>query len=212
MSAMQGDGRAVSNGGQVKVKISLPKRSFSGITWTTLRSLGNSQSVKMSAIFPFVGFWILFNDQVHQFLELSTLSVAPLGHSWLDRVWSNKIFLVYFGLMALGFGSFLYQWRCPYIVKKHGDWSDYVRSDADAMGEFHIASLGNVLGLELHHKGIEPAEVRSIYMQRWFAEQSAEAPWSRLFTATFFYLGLAILAIPSIISAIKIGTIFYDKM
>lgn len=188
------------------------RRRFSWLTWTTLRSLGNSQSVKLSALFPFVGFWILFNDQAHQFLKISVLDGDLSSKSWIESLWLNKIFFVYFGLLFLGIGSFIYQARCPYIIKKHADWSDYVTGDGEAMNAAQLFNLSKVLDIDVDQAGGSLDKARSFLMQNWYADQSADKPFSRLITASCFFIGLGLLAVPSIISAIKVGELFVGKI
>jgi hypothetical protein len=55
----------------------------------------------------------------------------------------------------MGIGSFIYQARCPYIVKKHADWPDYVASDGDAMNPKQVFNLSKVLNIDLADAGAE---------------------------------------------------------
>lgn len=185
-------------------------RAFPHFTWSTLRSLGNSQAVRLSALFPFVGFWILFNDQVSAFLHMSPLdaTTGPANGQWslVNFIWKLKIYFYYFGLFALGVGSSIYQASCPYIIRKHADWSDYVRTDGDAMGIQMLGSLADVVGIREHDqiRYLKLEERRPLIMQRWFSQQSYEKPIQRLITAIFFGIGLILLSIPTFASLVKV--------
>jgi hypothetical protein len=91
------------------------QRNMRPLSWAALRTLGNSLSVRVSALFPLVGFWILFNNQAREFLNLGQLE-DHLSIGWIDALWAKKTFLTYFGLLFLGIGSFMYHSRCPYLV------------------------------------------------------------------------------------------------
>ncbi|MEH2472048.1 hypothetical protein V1281_006765 [Nitrobacteraceae bacterium AZCC 2161] len=184
---------------------------FRAVSWTALRSLGNSPSVRLSAIFPFVGYWILFNDFASQYLSMSALDARQANPGFLHWFSSSRLYFLYLGLLSLGIGSFIYQARCPYIIKKHADWSDYVIGDGDAMSDSQILSLGKVLAVVESGSGPTPGRenVRVYFMQRWYSNQSNEHPLSRLIVGVFFYAGLTLIAIPSIVSALKIAALFF---
>ena len=84
------------------------------LTWAQLRSAGNSRIVQTSVLFPLVGYLILFNDQVISFLSMHKLDHPPDG--FLASIWTRKLYFLYFGLMSLGIGSFIYSLRCPFII------------------------------------------------------------------------------------------------
>ena len=107
----------------------------------------------------------------------------------------------------MGLGSLIYQSACPYLVKKHADWADYVRSDGPSLNSDQVLALARIL----HIQG--PADIiKSIVMQHWYAEESNKYAIIRLCVAVFFYSGLILLAIPSILSAFKIAKLFAEKL
>jgi hypothetical protein len=182
------------------------KRKFAWITWSNLRSFGNSRAVQLSAMFPFIGYWILFNDYLSQYFKLGALD-APAS-AWLDVLWNTKLYFLYFGLLSLGLGSFIYQARCPHIVKKHGDWTDYVRTDGTAMNADQLLILATIAGVAAR----PVAENRSMIMQSYYAQSSNTKAFSRLLVGIFFLLGMLLLAVPSLLSAWKIGKLFSSHL
>lgn len=181
-------------------------RRFQIWSWTSLRSLGNSAAVRISAVFPFIGYLIIFNDQVKKYLTLTALETTTRHGDLFSSLWELKLYFLYFGLLSLGIGSFIYQARCPYIVKKHADWSSYVIVDGPAMSMQQVLSLGKVLRAQ-----IEPPvdredldNIRVYFMQRWYAEQSDAMLFSRIAVGILFWLGLFLVAVPSTLSAVKI--------
>src|SRR5688500_3032876 len=182
-------------------------------TWADLRSIGNSKAVQASPAFPFVGYLILFNDEVARFLSMKALEAS--GASGLsDVLWALKLYFVYFGLMALGIGSGIYQIYCPFIVKKHGDWMDYVRIDGDSLSNAAATSIGATLG-HVYERDIdteEPDQVTIDYMREWYELQSHEMPGWRRVVSLLFAAGLLLLAVPSVLSATKIGVLFLSRL
>lgn len=187
------------------------RRRLVWFTWSALRSLGNSPSVSLSVVFPFVGYWILFSDFASQYLSMSSLDSPPADSSFLGWLSQSRLYFLYFGLLFLGIGSFIYQVRCPYIIKKHADWSDYVIGDGAAMSSRHVTSLGHVLGvIETTAPTPDLDTTRVLFMQRWFAEESYKHTLPRLAVAMCFYVGLTLIAIPSAVSALKIAKLFIN--
>jgi hypothetical protein len=122
------------------------------------------------------------------------------------------LYYVYFGLLNLGIGSALYQWGCPRQIKKHGDWEDYVRIDGPAMTNSNIAALGSLVGrdhqTDLQISGANWPDLKIDYLRQHYAMLSAEAKYLRLAVAYFFLSGLALLSIPSLMTAFKILVLF----
>jgi hypothetical protein len=183
------------------------------LTWASLRGVGNARIVQLSAIFPLVGYLILFNDEVSKFLSMAALDHAP-KNSLIDLFWPYKLYFVYFGLMCTGLASTLYQIRCPHLIKKHGDAADYIRMDGDSLSNTAAASLGVALGRDYHDdcRAENPDHVMTDYMREWFRRQSASRPLSRMSTTMFFVVGFLLLAVPSILSAAKIVGLIYNKL
>ena len=165
--------------------------------------------MQLSAAFPFVGYLILFNDDVSKVLNLRLLDDGLVREGSLDLLWHTKLYLIYFGLLFLGLGSFLYQLRCPRVIKKHIDWEDYVQSDGGAMSAEHISSLEKILDVQIN---ATLDAKKSMVLQRWYADQSNTKPITRLSVAVFFLFGLSLLAIPSALSFLKIAKLFFAKL
>src|SRR5271155_4010656 len=95
-------------------------------TWADLRGIGNSNAVRASIIVPVIGYLIILNSTVADYLKPHGIEWTHQPATVWDRLWSLKLYLAYFGLMFLGVGAAIYQWKCPSFVKKYGDWADYV--------------------------------------------------------------------------------------
>ncbi|MDP3077100.1 hypothetical protein [Bradyrhizobium sp.] len=94
--------------------------------WSSLRRLGQSRVVALTALVPFIGTLILFNQHFVDLLVLSPDVVA----SWLGKpaeaateasrsLTINRLVVTYFGLVFLGAASFLFALLCPAEIKRH---------------------------------------------------------------------------------------------
>jgi hypothetical protein len=174
-------------------------------SWTTLRSIGNSRLVQASVAFPFVGYVILFNGDVARFLGMDAIDHRDFTNVF-DWLWRQKLFFMYFGLMALGIGSTIYQIRCPYFVKKYGDWADFINGDGESYSYSYLRELGTAVGITYpeDYTEKESGSVGSEIMQAWYERQSLDLPVARFFVSLFFVTGFALLAVPSTLTAIKV--------
>ncbi len=118
-------------------------------TWASLRSIGNSRAVQASAAFPVIGYLVLLSSQVTSIFDGGLAGETRYAGSWWGYLWGLKLYYVYFGLLHLGIGAAVYQWRCPRQIKKHGDWGDYVRVDLPSMNNDYVAALGATMGQNL---------------------------------------------------------------
>jgi len=170
-----------------------------GKTWAELRAAGNSRAVQLSIIFPFVGYLILLNDDVVKFLSLRAFEGSGGAVNW-------KLYFVYFGLMATGLGGAIYQAFCPFIIKKHGDWTDYVRIDGDSFSTGAISALGMALGKKFQDdaRGGNPNHVTIDYLREWYSDQSRSLLKARVLVTVLFDVGVSLLAVPSIATALNV--------
>jgi len=180
------------------------------LTWMQLRSVGNSRLVQASVLFPLIGYLILFNDQVSSFLVFRGLDAALPSQGILAWIWSRKLYLLYFGLMSLGVGSLIYSLRCPHLVKKHGDFSDYVRIDGPSLSVRSTRNLAKDLKIYSSADRIFEAteaceKARPDIMHQWYAHLSSQHRHSRNAVSILFTVGFILVSAPSLVSAIKIG-------
>ena len=173
-------------------------------SWSTLRSIGSSSLVRLSALFPFVGYFILFNDEVTRFLQAHGLEKPLIGVGLLDNLWSKKLYFLYFGLMLSGFGSIMYQWWCPPEVKKHLDWKDYIATEGETPSYTYLRELGTRVGIKYIPANDSSGSDGSDIMQRWYEKQDVTFPVARTLVATLFLASALLLAVPSALTAVKV--------
>jgi hypothetical protein len=102
-----------------------------GPKWSRLRTVGNSVPVKLTILIPLVGYLIIFNDKVIEYLHL----IREMGGHNPDTTSavSPRLLLVYFGLCALALGTAIYSYLCPDQVKHYASSAAYVGGDGPTM-------------------------------------------------------------------------------
>lgn len=84
--------------------------------WVEIKRIGNSRFGKITMLVPFIGYMILFNEDMNKYLELSSKFVD--GESAKD---SNRLFYFYFGLSFIGMASIFFQLFCPRRIRLYRD-------------------------------------------------------------------------------------------
>jgi hypothetical protein len=107
--------------------------------WSQLRPLGNSLVAHATIAVPLIGYFILLNDQIVDFLKLHT-SIChrhPCDVSW-------RLQLLYFGGSLYGFAAGIYGLYCPTVIKKYAGGAEYLAAESDYFS--NSANLSYLLG------------------------------------------------------------------
>ncbi|MBX3498746.1 MAG: hypothetical protein KF889_04825 [Alphaproteobacteria bacterium] len=95
--------------------------------WSVLRNIGNSSLAKSAFLVPVLGYFILYNTEVVNWLNEHSMLGSGTGRAgW-------RIHFLYFGGCAFALGSILYAWRCPATVKKYKDSTEYRAGEESVM-------------------------------------------------------------------------------
>jgi hypothetical protein len=178
-------------------------------TWASLRGVGNSPAVRASIVVPVIGYLIILNSTFADYLKLHGIEWSHEPITAWDRVWGLKLYLIYFGLMFLGLGAVVYQWKCPHFVKKYSDWTDYIAGMAPYM-DGEIEMLADMVGADYPADRLMLHEVRQQdllrrYLRRDYSQMSTfSLPW-RITATILFGLGFLLLAIPSAMTAVRVA-------
>ena len=177
-------------------------------TWADLRGIGNSNAVRASIIVPVIGYLIILNSTIADYLKLHGIEWVHQPASVWDHLWSLKLYLVYFGLMFLGVGAAIYQWKCPSFVKKYGDWADYVAGVAPHIDSAQVMTLRNVVGQSVSIDDLRfdtTGDLARSLLRRHFKHMSNYYRGWRITTAILFAWGFALLSIPSFMTAVRVA-------
>lgn len=175
-------------------------------TWADLRGVGNSAPVRASIVVPVIGYLIILNSTLADYLKLHGVEWVHQPAGVWDRLWAVKLYLVYFGLMFLGIGAAIYQWKCPPFIKKYSNWADYVAGVEPYTELSQIDALAEIVGipLEIHDFRRQGDELKFL-LRAHYAQMSSYYPRWRLAEALLFGAGFLLLAIPSGMTAVRVA-------
>lgn len=192
--------------------------------WTQLGYLGNSNLVKASVLMPAFGYMLLLNDNVHQFL---TLKYDGWLLHYLPKVW--RIWLLFYGSFLLALATVLYGTFCHPDLKRYS--TPYEKADAESE---HVQTLGGLQGtanelereyesltkregdvftlkrLDLNNLGNDaPTQLRTISkcLIHSYLIRNLKQPTLRIFIYILFRVGIALIAIPAIITFVQVSAV-----
>jgi len=95
----------------MKIKNLTNKIRFS-LTWSNFEPIIDGWIPKFSLFVPIIGYYILFNDNVIEFFEMTTLTgeQPKEAESW-------RIYLIYYGLFFLGISNIIFRIFRPEFLK-----------------------------------------------------------------------------------------------
>jgi len=93
------------------------------IRWSNLSLFGSSSIAKITILFPFVGYAILFNQFATDFFSTYFPHDNPRSTraSLVNTININRIYFIYFGLLFIGIGSAIFSLFAPDNLKRGAD-------------------------------------------------------------------------------------------
>ncbi len=107
------------------------------VLWHSLRGIGNSTPAKLTIIIPLVGYLILFNDKIQDWLRLSSEIVGAAPVNGLEP----RLLLIYFGLCFIALASFLFSCGCPPEIKKYASPEEYIAEEEQYLSDFGMGLI-----------------------------------------------------------------------
>jgi len=107
--------------------VKLDERLNEWSRWDSLRKLGSSPMVRSSLAFAAAGYLLLWNAKFQEFL-----TIKFDAHLSLWRIW-----MVYYGGIAIAMATGLYSYYCPKPIKDHGTAFELAESACR-----HLAIMG----------------------------------------------------------------------
>ncbi len=109
-------------------------------SWSAISRLGKSPLLHLTILAPFIGWLILFNQQVVELLTVSKNIIFDNEQSGASYTLA-RLHQVYFGLVALGSASFIFTLFCPSLVKETQSEEDYVSRKREILSQPSRATL-----------------------------------------------------------------------
>lgn len=124
------------------------------VRWSDLRVVGKLAIFKATPLFPAIGYLIIMSDSLSGFFRLWIERDINDGGSLSFLLFNERLYFIYFGLMALAVSSIMFNFWCPPVVKRHETPYSFVSSDVDNLGRIE---LRRIIGIGL---GIIEREIR----------------------------------------------------
>ena len=179
--------------------------------WAKLRLLGNSHVVQATIAVPILGYFLLFNAQVVEYLHLHTnfCSGSACGASW-------RLHFLYFGSFFVAVGASIFAIRCPSVIKIYSGASDFFENekmyftapknlqylfriieeekDAPALDPFNMKKFA------AENRGVSAEHIYSLadVMGEYYVLQNVSRRRSRYLTFVSYTIGFCLLAVPTV--------------
>ncbi len=89
--------------------------------WTNIRRAGNQPASRLVILIPLIGYWIVFNKSLTNYVALWWDKVIPMDNAPVP--W--KLLATYFGLCFVAVASLLYEIFCPAEAKQYASAADH---------------------------------------------------------------------------------------
>jgi hypothetical protein len=133
-----------------KAKAMLDYRSLNyQARWNNLRTIGNSPIARASIAVPILGYVLLFNADVVDYLHLHTSFCRDCSVPW-------RLNFFYFSCCFFALGSAVYGIRCPPLIKKYAGATDFFQAEGAYF--CNPANLRYLFELIRRDKGAEPTD------------------------------------------------------
>lgn len=132
-------------------------------TWEMLRLIGKSRIVGLTALIPFIGYFLLFNENIVTYISISpefAKSASELS------VTISRLHYLYFGLTTLGISSILYSLFCPKAIKENGSEYEYSSKEMNVMTYARLREINNKYGKLLKSEDDSVKELQ-IYLDNY---------------------------------------------
>ena len=110
--------------------------------WENLRTVGKSKIVSFTILVPFVGYLILFNNELVTYLELYK-DVLGIESGKPDDSFSRLYFL-YLGLSTIGVSSALFSIFCPQQIKNNNTVHEFIDSEMKIVTHLRLDGMKNL--------------------------------------------------------------------
>ena len=158
-------------------------------------------------VVPVIGYLIVLNSTPAAYLKLHGIESSQQSVGVFEGLWKLKLYLVYFGLMSLGVGSAIYQWKCPPLIKKYQDWAEYVAGVQPHTYSGDVEVLRKIVGYsEPHAVAPKMEDQLRIYLRMHYTQMSSHYATSRAIATILFGIGFALLSIPSAMTALRVAS------
>ena len=174
--------------------------------WNVLRVIGNSTLGKAAIVVPVLGYLLLFNHEVVDFLKLHSTLCNECTISW-------RLNFFYFGSFFVAIGSILFALACPVVIARHPGAHDFYEAENEYFSapEHRAFLVGHILKARrttyirpeymypstTEKEMLVPATLSQSMGEHYFL-QNRSRRWTRLTVFWCYVAGAVLLAVPTI--------------
>jgi hypothetical protein len=151
-------------------------------TWYTLRGIGSSKFSKMTILMPVIGYLIIFNTQLAQFMSVSA-DLIGVDQNISEMISNRNLYFLYFGLLIFSISNILYHVFCPSIIKLFISEYEFYSSENNIITTARYKELLSALATKFNYiptreikNSLEPFDsaegVNSGNRERWLKTNS----------------------------------------
>lgn len=187
--------------------------------WGRLRSLGNSPAAKVSIAIPLVGYFIIFNNEIVDFLRLhSSVCADHCAVSW-------RLIFLYFGGSALGVAAAIYSFLCPLVIKQYASAAEFLNAENDYFSApRNMAFLVDRIyeyGGHVPDKLLENIHLEQVtkyehwqpdILGRFYLVQNYRHWRARLTCYVLIIIGFALIAVPTVLTFVQVLVVASERV
>lgn len=192
------------------------------VHWSHLSSLSNSSAARATVLIPLIGYLILFNEKMVDYLNL----IGVLNGGDMHNGVSFRLLSLYMGLCFIAAAVMVYALRCPSEITGFSTAPQFIAHVQGTMSGPSIRNIEVVLGNEptmqdefegvrivrrMEVKANDDEYIRGL-LQLYFDYLNESREFSRLVCILFYALGFAFASMPSAKIFLKISGIFFGLL
>lgn len=128
--------------------------------WNSLRLFGNSLAAKSTIAVAVMGYLVLFNTYVVDYLTLNTAFCSGCDVSW-------RLYFLYFGSFFIAIGSGIYIIFCQSLIKRYAGASDFFDAEKAYFSQpGNLNYLFSLVEREKRAPAEDPLELRKTVVAR----------------------------------------------
>ena len=194
--------------------------------WAKLRLLGNSHLAQATILVPFLGYFLIFNAHIFDYLKIHTnfCSGTSCAISW-------RLYFIYFGCFFVAVGSAIYSLRCPTVVKIYSGASNFFEAEKTYFSApQNLKYLFKLIEVEKKAPVLDPFDLKKLIannaaisqqhgqaladiLGEYYVLQNTSKPISRALAFISYMVGVLLLLVPTIGTFIQlVGHILRDTI
>jgi len=192
------------------------------VHWSAVSTLSNSFAARATILIPMIGYLILFNEKMADYLNL----IGVLNAGDAEHGVSLRLLSLYMGLCFVAAGVMIYALRCPREIKGFSTAPEYITSvqgtiSGPSLRHVEVA-VGSDPSLEDEFEALrmvrrtEPNPNDEEYIRGllflYFGQLDESREYARFWCIMLYAFGFAFISIPSLKIFWKVSGIFVSVM